>query len=105
MDAGGSISPEDKAREAARAAQLRYVSDRKPGITRHRAGTSFGYRNPDGKRVRDAETLGRIKRLAIPPAWEAVWICPDPNGHIQAVGRDAKGRKQYRYHPRWRTVR
>jgi DNA topoisomerase-1 len=105
MDAGGSVSPEDKAREAARAAQLRYVSDRKPGITRHRAGTSFGYRGPDGKLVRDAETLGRIKRLAIPPAWEAVWICPVPNGHIQAVGRDAKGRKQYRYHPRWRTVR
>ena len=105
MDAGGSVSAEDRAREAARAAQLRYVSDRRPGITRHRTGTSFGYRDADGKLVRDAETLGRIKRLAIPPAWEAVWICPDANGHIQAVGRDAKGRKQYRYHPRWRTVR
>jgi DNA topoisomerase-1 len=105
MDAGGSVSSEDKAREAARAAQLRYVSDRKPGITRHRTGTSFSYRDPSGKLVRDAETLGRIKRLAIPPAWEDVWICPDPNGHIQAVGRDDKGRKQYRYHARWRAVR
>ena len=105
MEAGGSVSSEEEAKAAARAAQLRYVSDRKPGITRHRSGTSFSYRDRDGKLLRDAETLGRIKQLAIPPAWEAVWISPDPAGHIQAVGRDAKGRKQYRYHPRWRTVR
>jgi len=105
MEAGGSVSSEEEAKAAARTAQLRYVSDRKPGITRHRSGTSFSYRDRDGKLLRDAETLGRIKQLAIPPAWEAVWISPDPAGHIQAVGRDAKGRKQYRYHPRWRTVR
>jgi DNA topoisomerase-1 len=105
MDAGGSLSLEEEARQAARAAQLRYVSGRKPGITRHRTGTSFSYRAPDGKLVRDAETLGRIRKLAIPPAWEEVWIGPDPSGHIQAVGRDARGRKQYRYHARWRAVR
>jgi DNA topoisomerase-1 len=90
---------------AARAARLRYVSDKKPGITRHRSGTTFSYRDPDGKPVRDEETLKRIKSLAIPPAWEEVWICPYENGHIQAVGRDGRRRKQYRYHPRWREVR
>jgi DNA topoisomerase-1 len=90
---------------AARIARLRYVSDKKPGITRHRSGVSFSYRGPDGKLIRDKETLRRIKRLAIPPAWEDVWICPFENGHIQAVGRDARRRKQYRYHPRWREVR
>jgi DNA topoisomerase-1 len=91
--------------KAAKVAQLRYVSDKKPGITRHRSGTSFSYHHPDGKPVRDEETLARIKRLAIPPAWEEVWVCPFENGHIQAVGRDARRRKQYRYHPRWREVR
>jgi DNA topoisomerase-1 len=91
--------------KAARIAKLRYVSDKKPGITRHRGGTSFSYRTPDGKVIRDEETLKRIKSLAIPPAWEEVWICPFENGHIQAVGRDARRRKQYRYHPRWREVR
>jgi DNA topoisomerase-1 len=91
--------------EAARAAGLRYVSDARPGITRRRAGRHFGYRAPDGSPIRDPEALRRIKSLAIPPAWEAVWICPDPRGHIQASGRDAKGRKQYRYHPRWQAVR
>jgi DNA topoisomerase-1 len=105
MDAGGTVSAEEEAKAAARAAQLRYVTDRRPGIRRRRAGTSFSYREPDGKPIRDVETLGRIKRLAIPPAWEEVWISPDPNGHIQAVGRDARGRKQYRYHPRWRSFR
>jgi DNA topoisomerase-1 len=105
MDAGAAISAEEEAKAAARAAQLRYVTDRRPGITRHRTGASFSYRDPGGKLIRDAETLGRIKRLAIPPAWESVWISPDANGHIQAVGRDARGRKQYRYHPRWRSFR
>jgi DNA topoisomerase-1 len=104
-EAAGSASSEEGSREAARMAQLRYASDRKPGITRHRTGTSFSYRDPDGRLIRDAETRGRIKALAIPPAWEEVWISPDPAGHVQAVGRDAKGRKQYRYHPRWRAVR
>jgi DNA topoisomerase-1 len=90
---------------AAKLAKLRHVSDDMPGITRHRAGKSFDYRLPDGKFVRDIATLQRIRSLVIPPAWTAVWICPYPNGHIQAIGRDKRGRKQYRYHPRWREVR
>ena len=91
--------------ESARAAGLRYVSDLTPGIRRRRVGKGFGYTASGGRPIRDAETLGRIKRLAIPPAWTDVWICPDPSGHLQATGRDARGRKQYRYHPRWREVR
>jgi DNA topoisomerase-1 len=91
--------------ESARAAGLRYVSDLTPGIRRLRVGKGFRYMASDGRPIRDAETLGRIKRLAIPPAWTHVWICPDPRGHLQATGRDARGRKQYRYHPRWREVR
>src|ERR687884_1193026 len=92
-------------REAAESAGLVYVSDEEPGIRRRRAGKGFTYKGPDGRAVRDAATLARIRALAIPPAWTNVWICPDPKGHIQATGRDAKGRKQYRYHPRWREVR
>jgi DNA topoisomerase-1 len=91
--------------ESARAAGLRYVSDQKPGIRRKRFGKGFGYRHPDGKPVTDQETLRRIRSLVIPPAWTNVWICPNPNGHLQATGRDARGRKQSRYHPRWREVR
>jgi DNA topoisomerase I len=91
--------------EAARAAGLRYVTDTAPGITRKRAGRHFTYVGPDGAPVRDRDDLRRIKALAIPPAWTEVWICPSPRGHIQATGRDAKGRKQYRYHPRWTAVR
>ena len=90
---------------AAKRARLRYVSDASPGITRHPAKDGFDYRLPDGAPVRDAETLRRIRALAIPPAWTEVWICPYPNGHLQATGRDTKGRKQYRYHSRWREVR
>jgi DNA topoisomerase-1 len=90
---------------AAEIAGLRYVSDSRPGITRVRENTGFAYRHPDGSRVTDDETLIRIQKLAIPPAYESVWICLTPNGHLQAVGRDARGRKQYRYHPRWREVR
>ena len=90
---------------SAKQAGLRYVADNSPGITRRKAGKAFTYVSPDGKPVKDADTLARIKSLAIPPAWTDVWICPDPRGHIQAVGRDQKGRKQYRYHPRWREVR
>ena len=90
--------------EAARAAHLHYVSDKKPGITRVRDGDGFAYRNPDGTAV-DEQTVERIHKLAIPPAYTEVWICRDPKGHLQAVGRDARGRKQYRYHPRWREVR
>lgn len=91
--------------EVTKEAGLRYVSDGRPGIARKVHGRAFAYRAPDGKAVRDAETLRRIRSLAIPPAWTQVWICPNENGHIQAVGRDARGRKQYRYHPRWHELR
>jgi DNA topoisomerase I len=91
--------------ESARSAGLRYVSDEGPGIRRIRAGRGFSYRAPDGSVVRERETLSRIRSLVIPPAWTDVWISPDARGHLQASGRDARGRKQYRYHPRWRTVR
>ena len=90
---------------AARDSGLEYVSDGKPGIRRRRAGNRFTYRTPHGKPLRDARELKRIRSLVIPPAWTDVWICPSPRGHIQATGRDARGRKQYRYHPRWRAVR
>ena len=91
--------------ESARAAGLRYVDDTRPGIRRKRAGKNFSYIGLDGRPIRHSDELRRIKSLAIPPAWTDVWICPSPNGHIQATGRDAKGRKQYRYQQRWRQVR
>jgi DNA topoisomerase-1 len=103
VPAGGDISTDPE--QAARDAGLRYVSDDRPGIKRRRAGKSFRYVRPDGTIVKDAATLKRIAALVIPPAWEQVWICTDPRGHIQATGRDAKGRKQYRYHVRWRAAR
>ena len=90
---------------SAKEAGLRYVSDTGPGITRRRQGAGFVYVDPNGKRVTNPDTLLRIRQLVIPPAWENVWISPDERGHIQAVGRDQRGRKQYRYHPRWREVR
>jgi DNA topoisomerase-1 len=90
---------------AAKAAGLRYVHDSKPGITRERVGEAFRYLDARGDVIDDEAMLARIKSLAIPPAWTHVWICPYPNGHLQATGRDARGRKQYRYHPKWRTVR
>ena len=91
--------------ESAKAAGLRYVYDDQPGIARVRRGKSFRYVTSDGAAVKDAAALSRIKSLVIPPAWENVWICKDANGHLQCTGRDAKGRKQSRYHPKWRTVR
>jgi DNA topoisomerase I len=91
--------------ETAQAAGLRYVSDSVPGIRRLRSGKGFRYVGPDGRDIRDPSVLNRIRALAIPPAYNDVWICPSANGHIQATGRDARGRKQYRYHPRWREVR
>jgi DNA topoisomerase I len=91
--------------QSAQAAGLRHVSDTSPGIRRRRAGRGFSYLTSDGRPVRDKATLARIRSLAIPPAYTDVWICPIPNGHLQATGRDARGRKQYRYHPRWRDVR
>lgn len=86
-------------------ARIRRSKIGKPGITRRRYGKGFAYLEPGGKRVTDDETLARIKGLVIPPAWTDVWICEDPLGHIQAVGYDAAGRKQYLYHPRWRASR
>ena len=91
--------------ETARAAGLRYVTDGEPGIRREPDGDGFRYLLPDGSEVDDGDTLERIRSLAIPPAWTDVWITTSPRGHIQATGRDARGRKQYRYHPRWREVR
>jgi DNA topoisomerase-1 len=90
---------------SAQAAGLRYVCDASPGIARRRTASSFRYLNAEGRAVRDAATLARIRRLAIPPAWEQVWICPREDGHLQATGRDARGRKQYRYHAHWREIR
>lgn len=90
---------------AAKSAGLRYVNDDDPGIGRVRAGQGFRYVDAAKHAVSDAATLGRIKRLAIPPAWTDVWICSRDDGHIQATGRDARGRKQYRYHADWRAVR
>jgi DNA topoisomerase-1 len=86
-------------------AGLRYVTDGERGIRRLRSGRGFRYVDADGQPVRDEETLDRIRRLAVPPAWTDVWICASPRGHLQATGRDARGRKQYRYHVRWRTQR
>ena len=91
--------------QSARLAGLRYIGAPCEGITRRRTGRGFSYRDASGQRVIDLETLRRIRALAIPPAWTDVWICPSPNGHVQAFGRDARGRKQYRYHARWRETR
>src|SRR5437016_10541909 len=91
--------------EAAEEAGLHYVSDDRPGYTRRANNGEFEYLDTEGKTIGDEQRLLRIKRLAIPPAWTDVWICPSPSGHIQATGRDARGRKQYRYHDRWREVR
>jgi DNA topoisomerase-1 len=95
----------DDARTAARAGGLRYSTDARSGWTRHRAGRGFTYRDADGATIRDHAARKRIAALAIPPAWTDVWICPWPDGHLQATGRDARGRKQYRYHVRWRERR
>ncbi|HZZ36647.1 MAG TPA: DNA topoisomerase IB, partial [Caulobacteraceae bacterium] len=100
MDA--AASPEG---EAAASIGLSYVDDQDPGIRRAGSGSSVDYFDAGGRRVRDPATLERIRALAIPPAWTDVWICCEASGHIQAVGRDAKGRKQYRYYDDWRTVR
>ncbi|MDJ0390054.1 DNA topoisomerase IB [Roseomonas sp. E05] len=100
-----SPAPPPEAKAEAAAAGLRYVSDEMPGLTRRRSGSGFTYRDAEGRTVRDKAVLQRVRSLAIPPAWTEVWICPYPDGHIQATGRDAKGRKQYRYHPDWRAAR
>jgi DNA topoisomerase I len=95
----------DPAKTHARAAGLTYVSDFDPGIRRKRAGTGFSYWSPAGTLISDKFVLSRIRKLAVPPAWTDLWICPEGDGHIQATGRDARGRKQYRYHDDWRQVR
>lgn len=106
---GGLTEPgqqgSEAAHEAAQEAGLRYTSDLEPGIRRLRQGKGFAYIGADGKRIRDPATLDRIRSLVIPPAWEHVWISSHPRGHLQATGRDARGRKQHRYHARWREVR
>jgi DNA topoisomerase-1 len=91
--------------ESAAEAGLRYVTDASPGIRRRRAGRGFTYIGPDGRRIVDKRQVDWIRSLAIPPAWTDVWICTSRRGHLQATGRDARGRKQYRYHPEWRAVR
>ena len=101
LRAVSSPRPPADGRASARAAGLRWVSTDSPGLRRVRQGKGFRYLDQAGRTVRDPDTLARIKRLAIPPAWTDVWICPDPDGHLQASGRDARGRKQFRYHPRW----
>jgi DNA topoisomerase-1 len=99
------VGMQEEAKETAKEASLRYVTDSTPGITRKRAGRGWHYTDPDGAPIHDRTVLARITSLVIPPAWTQVWICPSPNGHIQATGLDERGRKQYRYHRRWREVR
>jgi DNA topoisomerase-1 len=100
-----TVIPLDPAKSA-RAAGLRYVCDQStPGIRRLGRPKRFQYRDASGRKISDKATLQRIYALAIPPAWKDVWICPQPDGHLQATGRDIRGRKQYRYHARWRVVR
>jgi DNA topoisomerase-1 len=101
MDDVDAVDPARIAKQAG----LRYVMDRRPGIRRKRVGKKFRYIGVDGAPITAADERERIKKLSIPPAWTDVWISPVPNGHIQATGRDAKGRKQYRYHPQWTVVR
>ena len=97
--------PVDEHVEAAREAGLRYVNDTMPGIRRKRAGSGFTYVDADGRRITDRDVIARIRALVIPPAWTDVWICAHPRGHLQVTARDARGRKQYRYHPEYREVR
>ena len=90
---------------SARAAGLQHVTDSVPGIRRRRSGRGFSYVDPDGRVIREREHIRRFRSLMIPPAWSEVWICPNPDGHLQVTARDARGRKQYRYHARWRLIR
>jgi DNA topoisomerase-1 len=104
-DAEPAAEPSPPVAQALESAGLRYSLDHEPGIRRRGAPPRFAYVDADGQRVRAAATLGRIRWLAVPPAWTAVWICRDDRGHLQATGRDARGRKQYRYHEEWRALR
>lgn len=105
VDSGLTLAVYVDPEESARAAGLRYVSDDMPGIRRRKKGKGFTFLDVRGSTVKDPRVLERIRKLAIPPAWTDVWICPTANGHLQATGRDARGRKQYRYHADWRNVR
>ena len=98
-------SPDQSSRLAAREAGLRYATDELPGFSRRRRGKGFSYLDRDGNLIRDPEVVSRIRSIVIPPAWTDVWICPWPNGHMQASGRDARGRKQHRYHAEYRAAR
>ena len=104
MERASPLTPREAAEEAALSAGLRYVGDDEPGYSRRRRGKGFSYHRPGGEPVSPAERE-RVESLVIPPAWREVWICPDPDGHLQATGRDEAGRKQYLYHPRWTAVR
>jgi DNA topoisomerase I len=101
LEEANIIDPKD----AAESVGLRHVSDEQPGIRRKKSGNGFSYSNPGGTAIADKQVLRRIRSIVVPPAWSDVWICRTANGHIQATGRDAKGRKQYRYHPAFREVR
>jgi len=105
LDSGLTVAVFVDPVESAKAAGLRYVTDDEPGIRRRKSGKGFTFLDAQGKTVKDPKVIERIKKLAIPPAWTDVWICPRANGHLQATGRDARGRKQYRYHADWRSVR
>jgi DNA topoisomerase-1 len=102
--ANGTARTRQDPRQIAEQAGLSYVSDSTPGITRRKSGTGFTYRDTAGKTIKDPRERKRLAELVIPPAWTDVWICPDPDGHLQVTGRDDRGRKQYRYHPRWREM-
>lgn len=99
------VLQDQEPRHSARRARLRYTSDLEPGIQREVENKAFIYKYPNGKIVHNKKVLERIRKLVIPPAWTKVWICMDHNGHLQATGRDSRGRKQYRYHPKWAAVR
>jgi DNA topoisomerase-1 len=105
LDSAQDIQTIVDSQDAAESAGLRYVSDAHPGIRRRRSGKGFSYLRPDGSKLFDLRVLRRLRSLAIPPAWTDVWICPFADGHLQATGRDARGRKQYRYHPLFRQQR
>src|SRR5262245_65251923 len=99
------ILQDEPPRHSARRARSRYTSDLEPGIQRQALDKGFIYKSPSGRIIRNMKILERIRKLVIPPAWTNVWICVDPHGHLQATGRDKRGRKQYRYHPKWAAVR
>jgi len=105
LESSDSVETIVDPKDAAESVGLKYVSDGRAGVRRKKVGTGFAYTRADGSKLLEKDILKRIKALAVPPAWTDVWICPFSDGHIQATGRDAKGRKQYRYHARFREVR